>query len=437
MRRFWPMKRFWPQSLLARTVWLLALLLILSQIAWLVLFSLYEREPRARQIAHRAAAIVNLTRAALLAAHPDKRRILLQELSQREGVQVLPLAPEESDVPPPHNAMATLVTHEIRRELGPDTLVSFSDDNAEDLWVSFAIDADEYWVIMPRLRQAQALPWFWAGWGAGVLLLSIFGAWLMLRRINRPLLQTAEAAALLGRGETPPRLAERGPQEIATLAHAFNQMADNINLLETNRSLMLAGISHDLRTPLTRLRLATEMNVGDEAERHAMIQDMDDMETLTRQFMDFARQDTEETVRRVDLGALLDEISDSFAQRGLAVAHNGAGYALHARPQALRRALVNLLENAHRYGSPPVEVQLRQDENSLALSVIDHGAGLPQGQLESIKQPFRSGESARTGARGTGLGLAIVERVARLHHGSLTLHNRPGGGFEVRLTLPL
>ena len=208
------MTRLWPKRLLARAVWLIALLLIISQFAWLVLFGLYEREPRARQIAHRAAAIVNLTRAALLAAQPDKRRDLLLELSRREGVHVLPLVPEESDVPPPPNAMARLVASEIKRELGSDTLVSFSDDNEEDLWVSFAIDADEYWVVMPRLQQTRTIPWLWAGWGIGVLLLSIMGAWMMLRHINRPLMKMAEAAALLGRGEMPPRLTEHGPQEI-------------------------------------------------------------------------------------------------------------------------------------------------------------------------------------------------------------------------------
>ncbi len=431
------MKRWWPQSLLARTVWLIALLLIVSQIAWLVLFGLYEREPRARQIAHRAAAIVNLTRAALLAAHADKRRDLLLELSRREGVHVLPLVPEESDVPPPPNAMARLVASEIRRELGSDTLVSFSDDNEEDLWVSFAIDADEYWVIMPRLQRTRTIPWFWASWGVGVLLLSVLGAWLMLRRINRPLLLATEAAAALGRGDQPARLAEQGPREIATLAHVFNQMADDISLLESNRKLMLAGISHDLRTPLARLRLATEMNVGDARERQAMIQDMDDMESLTRQFLDFAREDADEPIGAVDLHALLDALRDSFAQRDLAVTHTPADITLHARPQALRRALLNLLENAYRHGAPPVEVQVRQQDQRLLISVIDYGAGLPPDQLESIKQPFRCGESARTDARGTGLGLAIVERVARLHGGRLTLHNRPEGGFEARLELPV
>lgn len=430
------MKLGWPQSLLARTVWLLALLLIVSQIAWLVLFGLYEREPRARQIAHRAVAIVNLTRAALLAAHPDRRRALLQELSQREGVHVLPLAPEESDVPAPPNRVAAIVAQEIRRQLGADTLVSFSEDDEEDLWVSFALDGDEYWVIMPRLRPPRVISWFWASWGIGVLLLSVLGAWLMLRRINRPLMLVAKAAAVLGRGEQPTRLAEQGPREIATLAHAFNQMADDIAQLESNRKLMLAGISHDLRTPLARLRLATEMNVSDTREREAMIQDMNDMESLTRQFLDFARVDADEPIEAINLHSLLDALSQRFTQHGLIVSHAPAGTTLHARPQALRRALLNLLENAYRHGAPPVEVQVRQQDHRLIISVIDHGPGLPEDQLESIKQPFRCGESARTDARGTGLGLAIVERVAQLHGGQLILHNRPEGRFEARLDLP-
>ncbi len=431
------MKRWWPQSLLARTVWLIALLLLISQIAWLVLFGLYEREPRARQIAHRAAAIVNLTRAALLAAQPEKRRNLLQELSQREGIQVLPLAPEEADVPPPPNVMASLVATEIQRELGPDTLVSFSDKNVEDLWVSFAVGMDEYWVIMPRLQLAPTLPWFWAGWGAGVAILSILGAWMMLRHINRPLIKAAHAAAMLGRGETPPRLTEQGPHEIATLAHAFNQMADDIKTLESNRSLMLAGISHDLRTPLTRLRLATEMNVDNASERDAMIQDMDDMETLTRQFMDFARQDTEEPVQLIDLDALMRELCSNFTQRGQVFSFDHTGHTLPARPQALRRALVNLLENAHRYGQPPVEVRINRELHTLIISVIDHGPGLSPDELESAKQPFQRGELARTGAQGTGLGLAIVERIARLHGGKLILQNLIADGFEAQLQLPL
>ncbi len=431
------MSRLLPRSLLARTVWLIALLLIVSQTAWLVLFGLYEREPRAKQIAHRAAAVVNLTRAALLAAQPDKRRGLLLELSRREGVRVLPLEPEEADVQSPTTPLLSMVAAEIRRELGADTLVTLGDNDDEGLWVSFAIGADEYWVVMPRLRQTPAIPWAWAGWGAGVLLLSIFGAWALLRRVNRPLMQTAQAAAALGRGESPPRLSEQGPQEIATLARAFNRMSDDLAALESNRSLMLAGISHDLRTPLSRLRLAVEMNVGDERERHAMIQDMDDMEALTRQFMDFARQDTDEAVQLVDMDALLEAMAGSFSQRGQAVSVSGKCGALSARPQALRRALANLLQNAHRYGAPPVEVHLQREPDSLTLSVLDHGPGLPAAELDSAKQPFRRGNAARTGALGAGLGLAIVDRVARLHGGSLTLHNLTGGGLEARLRFPL
>lgn len=431
------MKCAWPHSLLARTVWLLVLLLIVSQIAWLVLFSLYEREPRARQIAYRAVAIVNLTRAALLAADPDKRRLLLQELSQREGVHVLPLVPEESDVPPPPNRVATLVTHEIQRKLGADTLVSFSDDNEEDLWVSFALEGDEYWVIMPRLRTPRVFPWFWASWGLGVLLLSVLGAWLMLRRINRPLILASQAAAALGRGDQPVRLLEQGPREIATLALAFNRMADDIAELEANRKLMLAGVAHDLRTPLARLRLATEMNVDDAHERQAMVEDMDDIESLTRQFLEFARAEIDEPVSMVDVRALLDELRDHFAKQGLSFTHDMTSLTLRARPEALRRALCNLLENAQRYGVPPIEIHAARNDRGINIKVVDHGPGLPDDQLETIKQPFRRGEAARTDARGTGLGLAIVERIARLHGGTLTLRNRPGGGFEAQLDLPV
>ena len=430
------MRLGWPQSLLARTVWLLALLLIVSQIAWLVLFGLYEREPRARQIAHRAVAIVNLTRAALLAAHPDRRAVLLQELSQREGVHVLPLAPEESDVPPPPNRVAAIVANEIRRKLGPDTLISFSEDSEEGIWVSFALDGDEYWVIMPRLRAPRVFPWFWASWGGGVLLLSVLGAWLMLRRINRPLLLTKQAAAAIGRGAQPARLSERGPREIATLAHAFNQMADDMARLESNRKLMLAGIAHDLRTPLARLRLATEMNVSDTREREAMIGDMDDIDSLTRQFLDFARDDFNESVSTVDLRALLDTLDTHDAQQALVITHDAMDMRLQARPQALRRALCNLIENAQRYGAPPIEIHTARDDQNIRISVVDQGPGVPADQLEAVKQPFRRGESARTDARGTGLGLAIVERVAQLHGGQLTLHNRSEGGFEARLDLP-
>ncbi len=424
-----------PESLLARTVWLIAGLLLISQLAWLTLFGLYEREPRAKQIAHRAAAIVNLTRAALLAARPDRRRDLLLDLSQKEGVQVIPVEPDEVDVPPPPTPLLARVADEIRRELGDETLVAFSEQDEEGLWISFAIGEDEYWVVMPRSRQIQPLPWAWIGWGAGVLLLSILGAWLLVRRVNRPLVEVSRAAALLGQGETPPSLDEQGPREIATLSRAFNRMRDDLAAMETNRGLMLAGISHDLRTPLSRLRLAVEMNVGHERERDAMIQDIEDMDTLTRQFLDFARSETEESSEIVDIFSLVQSVANRFAAQGKPVAVSGQLCRLRVRRQSLMRAVDNLLENAFRYGAPPVSVRLQQEGGRCIIGVLDSGPGLNEEERQRARQPFYRGNAARTNAQGTGLGLAIVDRIARQHGDTLELVNRPEGGLEARLVL--
>lgn len=427
--------RLFPQSLLTRTVLMIGGLLLASQIAWLMMFSLYEREPRAKQIAQRAAAVVNLTRAALLAAQPDKRHALLSELSQREGIHILPLEADEAEPPPPANRLQALVADGIRRELGEETPIGFSDDQGEGVWIGMNIAQDNYWLILPSPPRPADVPLFWIGWGLAVLLFSLGGGALLARRVNRPLLQAAEAARKIGRGEKAPVLSEAGVQEIAALTRAINQMSAEIAALEANRKLMLAGISHDLRTPMTRLRLALEINVGDPAERQAMVADLVDMEQLSQQFMDFAREDTEEPPIEIDLDALVAEIASIYNRDGCTIAVQGHAGKCRLRPQVMRRALCNLLENALKHGAPPIIVELSHTADEWAVTVIDHGSGLPEAELETIKQPFRRGESARTGASGAGLGLTIAERAARLHEGRLELFNRPGGGLAVKLSL--
>lgn len=269
------------------------------------------------------------------------------------------------------------------------------------------------------------------------MLLSILGAWLMVRRINRPLLEASNAAASLGQGETPPSLNEQGPYEIAMLACSFNRMKGDLADLETNRRLMLAGISHDLRTPLARLRLAVEMNVGNERERDAMIHDLEDMDGLTKQFLDFARQESEEARQSINLNELVTSVANQFSSNGQSVIVSGQLGLASVRPQALKRALVNLLENAFLYGAPPVSIKLHQEDENCIIGVIDSGAGLAETELQSAKLPFYRGNAARTNAQGTGLGLAIVDRIARLHGGKLELLNRPEGGLEARFILPL
>lgn len=429
--------RLLPATLLARTILVMGLLLVTSLSVWLALFNLAEREPRARQIATRVAAVVNLTQAALLAAQPDRRQALLQELSQREGIRVFPMEPEELTLPPPDRPLLKLIWRELQTQLGESTLLQGDELDEEALWVSFSLGPDDYWLVLPRTTLKRGPPWPWIGWGALTLLLAFAGGWIVVARINRPLKHAATIASHVAQGQFDARLDENGPTEIVELARAFNHMSASLAEMEANRNLMLAGLSHDVRTPLTRLRLAVEMQVADADERAAMIQDMDDMDALTRQFMEFARPGPDKTPTLLNVDTLCHEIAEHFSHRDLAVdIHGSAGEAI-LPADSLRRAIRNLLENAQRYGAPPVEIELAREANQIMITVNDRGTGLSDAEIETAKRPFYRGNAARTGAQGTGLGLAIVERLAQQLGGSLTLRNRRKGGLAARLSLPV
>lgn len=430
------LQRLRPDTLLSRTVLLIGLLLILSLASWLALFALYEREPRAKQIATRIVAIVNLTQAALLAAQPEKRRALLEELSQKEGVRIYPMEPEEAALPLPETPMLRMIAHEIQARLGADTLIVGDEVDEEALWVSFSLGPDDYWLVLPHTRIKRGLSWQWMGWAMLTLLLAFAGGWAVVRRINRPLRQAAQAASRIGFGHFDEKLDESGPGEIAAMAKAFNVMGSNLAETERNRALMLAGISHDLRTPLSRLRLSVEMSVPNQAEQAAMIRDLDDMEMLTRQFMDFARADSQEQLTATDLDALAMQLVDEYVRRGHHIVLSGSVGSAVVRPHALKRTLANLLENALHYGKEPLGLLLSRSDRFIRLTVTDCGNGLPEAELEVVKRPFYRGEAARTGAKGSGLGLALVSRIAELHGGSFKLYNRPEGGLAAEINLP-
>ncbi len=425
-----------PRTLLARTVILIGVLLVLSLASWLALFALSEREPRARQIATRVSAVVNLTQSALLAAQPEKRLALLEELSQKEGVRIFPMEPEEAALPLPESPMLRLIAREIQKRLGPDTLIVGDESDEEALWVSFSLGPDDYWLVLPHTRIKRGLPWQWLGWAGLTLLLAFAGGWALVKKINRPLRHAAQAASKIGCGHFDEKLDESGPEEISALAKAFNIMGGNLSVMERNRALMLAGISHDLRTPLSRLRLSVEMSVSDTSEQTAMIRDLDDMEMLTRQFLDFAKTDSQEKPTLTDLDAMTRKIAEEYAQRGHNIGITGSAGSANIRPHAMKRALVNLLENALNYASGPAQLLLSNKNGNISLTVIDSGKGLPDSELEAVKDPFYRGEAARTGAKGSGLGLAIVSRIAELHGGSLLLRNRPEGGLAATIKLP-
>jgi two-component system osmolarity sensor histidine kinase EnvZ len=428
-----------PRTLLWRSFLLISLLMVISAAAWFQILRSYEREPRAKQLAQMVISVVNLTRAALVTANADKRRELLAELSEREGIRVYAAEPDDKLAASPDTAFVRMLHAEIRRKLGDDTRFAVSIGEPRGFFISFRIDDDdEYWVMLPRERLERQFPWQWLGWTALALLLSLAGAWLIVSRINHPLKALAGAAADIGKGNTPAPLPESGPVEIETLARSFNQMSQDLARLDADRALILAGVSHDLRTPLARLRLSTEMSGCDEALKQGMIADIADMDAIIGQFLDFARTQSEEPLAPCDLAALARELVEH---------HLRLGHTLEAaiepvpeqalRPMGVKRLLSNLVDNALAYGETGVCVAIRSEAGRLILEVLDRGPGIPRAEAERLKQPFTRLEKARSGKGGSGLGLAIVDRIARHHGGEFELLARAGGGLIARVSFPL
>jgi two-component system osmolarity sensor histidine kinase EnvZ len=426
-----------PRTLLWRSFLLISLLMIISVAAWFQILRNYEREPRAKQLAQMVVSVVNLTRAALVTANADKRRELLMDLSEREGIRVYPAEPGDKLVASPDTPFARMLHAEVRRQLGEDTRFAAGIGDLHGFFISFDIDDDEYWVMLPRERVERLFPWQSLGWTALTLLLSLAGAWLIVSRINQPLKALAAAAADIGKGKTPVPLPESGPVEIETLARSFNQMSQDLARLDADRALILAGVSHDLRTPLARLRLSTEMSASDEALKQGMIADIGEMDSIIGQFLDFARTRNEEPLEPTDVADLAREVVEHQLRLGHAVqAHIDPVPVRSLRRMGIKRLISNLVDNALAYGEKDVCVATRSEGGKLILEVLDRGPGIPPQQAERLKQPFTRLEQARSGKGGSGLGLAIVDRIARHHGGSFELLPRDGGGLIARVSLP-
>ncbi len=419
---------------------LIALLLAVSQVAALKIFEYFEREPRALAAALQAVTVVNYTRASLLASHEDRRIALLSELSGKEGVRIYAADLLEVVEPLPNDPFIQLVADKIREQLGEDTLITINHFEVPGLWISFSIEQDDYWVVIPRFQVERPFPWQWLGWGALVVLLSLFGAYFIAAKINRPLSYLAKAASQISQGEQPPKLPLEGADELRDVTRTFNEMTDALQRLDSERTLLLAGVSHDLRTPLARLRLAIEMLSEPETHgfKSGMVQDVADMDGIINQFLDFVRGVEGESVHMTNLNELLESVAQRYVRSGRELTLKLAPtYLIALRPMAMQRLLTNLIDNAFKYGKGEVMLRTVITANTIQLSVLDNGPGIPLADMSRLLRPFERLDSARGNASGSGLGLAIADRIAKLHHGSVELMNRSTGGLEVRLTLPI
>ena len=432
--------RIFPKTLLARVMLLIAVLLAVGQFASLQIFEYFEREPRAEATALQAVTVVNYTRASLIASQENLRLALLSELTGKEGVRIYYADFMEEIEPLPADPFINLVAEKIRERLGVETIITVNHYGVQGLWVSFNIGQDDFWVVIPRIHVERPFPWQWLGWGALVALLSLAGGYLIAARINRPLNLLVRAADRLRNGERPEVLPVDSMTELREVSSTFNKMAASLAELDAERTLILAGVSHDIRTPLARLRLSVEMLPDDKCGnlKHGMVEDIADMDNIIHQFLDFVRGVEGEPSQMVDINMLLKSLQERQSRAGRELIIEFAPtYFIAIRPLAMQRMLDNLVGNAYVYGKGEVRVASRITAENIIISVYDNGPGIPESHAEKLLRPFERLDTARTNAGGSGLGLAIADRIAKLHKGKLELINRAEGGLEARLSLPI
>jgi two-component system osmolarity sensor histidine kinase EnvZ len=430
-----------PRSLLARNIALLVALVAFTQACSLVVLLHFVQRPRVERAAAVFSHYVKMLDGVMAAMPAEEGRAAVARLGGQAQ------APEEdgTDMPALHpfrTWQRDVFMSGLQRHLPPDMPVKWQDsgDN-ERLWIRIHASGAPTWVALPMTADAQA-----SGITAAIALSAALGllaaltGYLIQRHINRPLQDLARAALHVSAGETPPPLPTNGPTEIAQVSSAFNRMTDALQQAEKTRALMLAGVSHDIRTPLTKLRLAMAMALPrgtDDAFVASVEGYLDHIDTILQQFMDYAGSGEREVPQPGDLNALVRQLASDFAGLGHEFELDlGDLPPVSYRPTSMLRLLMNLMQNAINYGRTGLMVRTWAEGGAAHVAVCDRGIGISVTELEQLRAPFSRGDNARGHSGGTGLGLAIVERIARLHGGSLVFRPREGGGLEVLVSLP-
>ena len=429
-------------SLFWRTFFLLAVLLAGGIMAWLQTLRQLEFEPRAVQAAQQIASLVNLSRVAMQNVDSINRIALIKTMSHQESVRVLPREPQDVWQPYEVDAFTRRIAAELRARLGAATIVARSVNDRNALWVAFEIDHDGYWMQAEPSRLRPLTPGTWLVWMCVAGLSTVLGSIAIAGLINRPLKELSEATARIREGDFDTRLDERTrTTEIRQVNIGFNRMVRELAKVDQERTVMLAGISHDLRTPLARMRLEAEISMVDEDARRHMAEDIDQLDAIIDKFMDYARP-TEVKLVPIVLAVLLDTVVRRVNGDHLkVVARVTTDVRVLADETDLDRVFANLFENARRYGRSPetgfaeVQVSHIQAGQWIIVTVRDHGQGVPPEKIALLTTPFFRGDTARTAATGAGLGLAIVRKSLQRMGGSLEITNAPEGGLVSHIRL--
>ena len=457
-------------SLFWRTFFLLAGLLAACTAAWVQIAIEIESEPRAQQTAQQISSMINLSRTALVHADPIYRMSLIKTMTRQEGVRIWPKEVSDVIASPGKDTVDKRLRWALTQKLGSETTISSSVNGEPGLWVSFVIEGDEYWLLADPSRLTPVTSRAWLLWLAIAFCVAVAGAVLIASRLSAPLKSLARATMAVRRGNFEGyRLDEaQATTEIREVNRGFNAMAAQLAKLEQDRMVMMAGLSHDLRTPLTRLRLEVEMSVPDEFAREGMSSDIAQLDQIIGKFLDYARPGTAH-LQAVDLA----ELVETRVARLLAAGNTNAQLQVKnqlpkslwvmADATELGRVISNLLENARRYGitpnsdPPTVQVDILSLTNplhttgeqtttgfgfanppgastgQLVIQLRDHGPGVAPHDLQHLLTPFYRADASRSQAEGSGLGLAIVAKAMQQMGGGLNLSNAPDGGLVIDL----
>ncbi|MBN9509875.1 MAG: HAMP domain-containing protein [Alphaproteobacteria bacterium] len=441
--------RFWPASLGGRTALVLLVGLVLVQVAGLTIHA-FDRVDALRlaQIHNVAVRAISIYRSVAVAPVAS-RAAVVHEIHVRDGIMVrLQEAPPASALPPSVGPLAqqlhaNMLLVPIPPADRPREYAFFGGHGAGALligmrlpdgpWVNLALPLQSpRWLLSPTFLAAFVLM------TAAAALLTLWS----VRRLTAPVATLAAAAERLGRDVNAPPLPEDGPTEVATAAAAFNTMAARIRRFLTDRDFMLAAIGHDLRTPITRLKLRAEF-IEDEELRRKTLADLDELEAMVSATLAFGRETlAEESSAPVDLAEMLrtvlDEAGDSWPEVSEHLVYDGPDHlTVTARPVALKRAITNLVGNAVKYGAAAHVSLTCPREGVICIAVDDDGPGIPPEESERVFQPFVRLEPSRNRETGgVGLGLTIARDILRAHGGEVRLVTRPGGGIRAAVTLP-
>ena len=434
--KFW--WRFLPRSAFSQTVMLIGCLLLINQLVSYITVAVYVLKPSYQQINQLIARQVKLlfvdgidigrehltiVDALNAKVRDDGMKIYNQQQAREAGID-----------------QATYYgfwSSQMSEYLGGDAEVRVTHGKVLQIWIR-PPQAPSIWIKVPLIGQnvsdLSPLTLYLLVIGA----LSVAGGWWFARQQNRPLRRLQKAAISVSRGEFPEPLPLKGSSEIVEVTNAFNQMAHSMKQLEQDRALLMAGISHDLRTPLTRIRLASEMMVDeDQYLKDGIVNDIEDMDAIISQFIAYIRQDQDTSRELGQINKLIQDIAQAEANRAGKI-----DLVLTDCPEALfqtiaiKRVLSNLVENAFRYGSGWIRISSLFDGKRIGFCVEDNGPGIDESQVSKLFQPFTQGDSAR-GSVGSGLGLAIIKRIIDRHQGQIILSNRVEGGLKAQVWLPL